>query len=162
MPESGRKSWCESGRCEGKTQQQGEVRPDQAMAFFKWPLSPGSGNPTNPFCLGLPLNYFQQTEVNQNNPAFCPGFGSGSWLHSGECPGGDRSLCLCLHVGSELLTEPCRALWRFESHILAPHRAVVHLHHQLLVCPGRAACLRVGVITKEDAWGSPPVLEQVQ
>lgn len=82
-----------------KTQEQGEVRHGQTMAFLKWPLSSGSSNPTSPFYLVLPLNYFQQTEVNQNNPAFCPGFGSGSWLHSGKSPGG-HSLCLCLHVGS--------------------------------------------------------------
>lgn len=129
-----------------------KVRSGQVRPSSKRPLSPGSSNPTSPLYLVLPLNYFQQTEVNQNNPAFCPGFGSGSWLHSGKCPQG------------QLVSVPARVP---QCSSLSPAQiwGCLNLTNRWLmciiscvVCPGRAACLRVGVMTKEGTWGSCAVL----
>lgn len=95
--------------------------------------------------------------MNHNNPAFCPRFGSESWLPSGKSPGG-QLVSVPAHVLQCSSLSPGEACGCFNPASWLQTNQLFVCIISCVVCPCRTVCLRAGVMTKKGGWGSCPVL----
>lgn len=123
MPESGREGCCESGRYEGKIQQQGEVRSGQAFlkaAFVTW-----QQQSYKPFIFSSSIELLSANRSEPKQPCLLPRVWLGELAPLWQVS--TRAACVCACTCAPvLLTEPCTNLGVFKS-----YKSVAHVHHQL-------------------------------
>lgn len=83
MPEGGREVWCESGRRERKTSQQGEVRPGHSTSFLKMAFVTWQ---QQSFLFSSSIELLSANRSEPKQPCLLPRVWLRVWLHSGKHP----------------------------------------------------------------------------